>query len=348
MNELVSIVVPIYNAEKYLKQCIDSIICQKYQNLEVILVDDGSKDRSFDIIQMYKKRDARVKGMHLANSGSVKARKEGTRVATGKYITYIDADDWIAVDYIGHLVNAITQCDADIVISSFCEYRDEMFGSKHICKFDDGIYEKEEIRDRIWPSMICTGTKFSFGLAPAVWGKLFVREKMLKIILDVDENISIGDDFVCTYPYIIKCKRLVIANSICEYFYRMEDNSLSRSGDSDYISHMESLFLCINRKFSGVYEDCINDQILQYKMYMLLQDGIANCERLGKKAYKIFVLTQKYWVKVNQNNVFRDSIRQGIESEKILEDWQMNTLFLLQHKLFFITEMYIFLGRNRT
>ena len=102
MNSKVSIVVPIYNTEKYLKKCLDSIINQTYENLEIILVDDGSTDNSGKIIDDYAKKDSRIKAIHQKNAGQSTARNNGIKKATGKYISFIDGDDEIKPTFGGH------------------------------------------------------------------------------------------------------------------------------------------------------------------------------------------------------------------------------------------------------
>ena len=108
---LVSVVVPVYNVEPYLCRCVDSILDQTYQNLEIILVDDGSPDNCPAICDEYAEKDARVKVIHKVNGGVSDARNVGMKSATGKYLTFIDSDDWAGSTYIEHLFNAIKDCN---------------------------------------------------------------------------------------------------------------------------------------------------------------------------------------------------------------------------------------------
>lgn len=119
MEDLVSIVIPVYNVEKYLKKCIDSVINQSYKNIEIILVDDGSKDLSGQLCDEYASRDKRIKVIHKENGGLSDARNAGIDIANGKYITFIDSDDYVSLDYVEYLYRLLIDNNADI---SVCMY----------------------------------------------------------------------------------------------------------------------------------------------------------------------------------------------------------------------------------
>ena len=116
---LISIIVPVYKVEKYLKRCVDSILTQTYQNMEVILVDDGSPDNCGAICDRYKETDNRVVVIHKKNGGLSDARNAAIPLAKGEYISFIDSDDWVSSYYVEHLYEAVAKCDADIGISWF-------------------------------------------------------------------------------------------------------------------------------------------------------------------------------------------------------------------------------------
>ena len=115
MHELISIVIPVYNVEKYLKQCLDSIINQTYTNLEIILVDDGSTDNSGTICDYYSKIDKRIRVIHKKNEGQSIARNIGIKVSNGKYIGFLDSDDWVEQDMYRFLIENIEKYNADII-----------------------------------------------------------------------------------------------------------------------------------------------------------------------------------------------------------------------------------------
>ena len=108
-NELISIVIPIYKVEQYLRRCIDSVICQTYKNIEIILIDDGSPDNCGKLCDEIKKKDNRIKVIHKSNGGLSDARNCGINIATGKYITFIDSDDYVTEDYIEYMYRLLSQ-----------------------------------------------------------------------------------------------------------------------------------------------------------------------------------------------------------------------------------------------
>ena len=125
--ERISVIVPIYNTEKYLARCIESILCQTYTNLEIILVDDGSTDKSGDICDFYARKDNRVKVVHKENGGAAAARNFALNMVTGQYIGFVDSDDTVEKDFFELLYDLICQYDADI---SMVAYREIEMGEK--------------------------------------------------------------------------------------------------------------------------------------------------------------------------------------------------------------------------
>ena len=129
---LVSVIVPVYNVSKYLKQCLDSITAQSYKNLEIILVDDGSTDGSNRICDEYADNDARIKVIHKENGGQASARNEAAKIAQGEYIIYIDSDDYINKMHIQNLIQVALEYDADLVQCAMIEFWDSLNETKII------------------------------------------------------------------------------------------------------------------------------------------------------------------------------------------------------------------------
>lgn len=121
----VSVVVPIYNVEKYLKQCVDSLLNQTLKDIEIILVDDGAKDGSGKIVDEYKNKFTNVKVIHQANGGLGPARNTGIENATGEYIAFVDGDDWVQSNMYEKLYATAQKSNSDIVVSGHCDYKNE-------------------------------------------------------------------------------------------------------------------------------------------------------------------------------------------------------------------------------
>lgn len=224
MNKpLISIVVPIYQIDRYIGICIESLINQTYENMEIILVDDGSPDRCPEICDLYASKDARIKVIHKENGGLVSARKAGLLSATGKYVGYVDGDDWVGAGFVESLYTAVSTANADIAAGGFS--RDLFSRTAHFTdKMPCGVYEGARLDD-LRCKMISLGDFFRIGVSTYVWNKLFRRELLLQVQLPVDNAISIGEDAAVTYPAIMQAKRLVITDT-CAYHYRQREDSM--------------------------------------------------------------------------------------------------------------------------
>lgn len=222
MNQpLISVIVPIYGIERYLGICIESIIKQTYKNLEIILVDDGSKDRCPEICDLYAKKDSRIKVIHKENGGLVSARKAGIQIANGEYATYVDGDDWIEPSYYDWLVREL--CDSDVVIAG--QSRTLFAKTSHITNtIPNGIYEGESLQN-LYKEMISFGDFYKPGITTYVWNKLFKTDLLSKFQMRVPDDISIGEDAAVVYPLLMECKKVVITDN-CDYHYRQREDSM--------------------------------------------------------------------------------------------------------------------------
>ena len=130
MSKLVSIVVPVYNVEKYLERCVDSLINQTYKNIEIILVDDGATDNSGELCDKLLFKDSRIKVFHKLNGGLSDARNYGINQATGEYLLFVDSDDWVENEIVEKLYNSIEQNSADISVCGFNDLVDDTITNK--------------------------------------------------------------------------------------------------------------------------------------------------------------------------------------------------------------------------
>lgn len=226
-NPLISVIVPIYMIERYVGLCVESILSQTYRNLEIILVDDGGKDRCPDICELYKSKDRRIKVIHKPNGGLVSARKAGLHESNGDYISYVDGDDWIAQGFIDELVTVALTSDADMVCAGFTR---DLFN--HSVSFINtllsGIYEGEKLRE-LWKSMVSTYPYYRPGISTYVWNKLFKREVLLDVQFPVDNRISIGEDGAVTYPALLLCSRVAVIDNVDYHYRQREDSMLKQS-----------------------------------------------------------------------------------------------------------------------
>ena len=225
-QSLISVVVPIYMIDRYLGICVESLLNQTYRNLEIILVDDGSKDRCSEICDLYASKDSRIRVIHKENGGLVSARKAGILAATGRYIGFVDGDDWVGPGFYQSLYNAIIQNDCDVAIAGFS--RDLFDQTKSIYNtVTSGYYEGEALKD-VFKKMISYGEFYRHGISTYHWNKLFKREVILKHQLEISNDVSIGEDAVVVYATLLDCKRICITDN-CAYHYRQREDSMLKS-----------------------------------------------------------------------------------------------------------------------
>lgn len=229
--DLISVIVPIYKIDKYIGLCIESLINQTYKNLEIILVDDGSPDRCPEICDLYARKDNRIKVIHKENGGLVSARKAGITVATGRYVGYVDGDDWVGEGFYESLHNHITAHDADIACAGF---QRDLFSKT--AGFTDnlqpGLYEGERLEE-LKKRMLSDGDFFRVGVSTYVWNKLFKRELLLETQLNVDNAISIGEDGAVTYPALMKANKVVLTANTAYHYRQREDSMLKLTTSFD-------------------------------------------------------------------------------------------------------------------
>ena len=234
---LISVIVPIYMIDRYVGICIESIINQTYQNLEIILVDDGGKDRCPEICDLYKRKDERIKVIHKPNGGLVSARKAGLQQSNGAYISYVDGDDWIGPGFIEGLYTAAETSDADMVCAGFT--RDLFTKSEHFTNaILSGIYEGERLK-WLWQNMVSFGSYYRPGISTYVWNKLFKRKVLLTPQSTVDNRISIGEDGAVTYPALLNCSRVAVVENVAYHYRQREDSMLKQS--AGYSSEAQKL-----------------------------------------------------------------------------------------------------------
>lgn len=226
-SPLISVIVPIYMIDRYLGICIESILNQTYQNLEIILVDDGGKDRCSEICDLYAQKDSRIKVIHKTNGGLVSARKAGLQQSNGDYISYVDGDDWIGPGFIESLYTMAATTNADIICAG--QTRDLFSKSENFLNaLPSGIYENQKLK-KLWKSMISFGPFYQPGITTYVWNKLFKREILVEPQNQVDSRISIGEDAAVTYPALLKCNRVAVIDNVAYHYRQREDSMLKQN-----------------------------------------------------------------------------------------------------------------------
>lgn len=237
----VSVIIPVYNVEKYLRQCIDSVIQQNYKNLEIILVDDGSTDKSCNICDEYEAQDDRIKVMHKSNGGLMSAWKAGFLASTGKYIGFVDSDDWIDQNMYEQLIKNAISHEADIVVCQLIREIDGKAAVREKLRLQPGLYNLDKIRNDIIPGIINDGTYLGRKLSPSRVTKLFKREIIKNNLQFCDESISLGEDLVTCFSSVCDAKKVVVLSDFFPYHYRINNQSITGRYDPNRIYEVEKL-----------------------------------------------------------------------------------------------------------
>lgn len=233
--EKVSVIVPVYNDEKYLKQCLDSVLNQTYRNLEIILVDDGSTDNTPQICEQYREKDKRIRLLHKVNGGVGSSRNAGLSMATGDYLLFIDDDDWIDKDYIENLYDLLKRKKADIAICNYANFyeRNALFT---FAVQKNNYYEKVfSVKD--WFRLEYNSKNNWSVLFAVPWCKLFKRSLFKHIAYPT--NVPVEDDLTTWKVYLL-AERIAYANKT-KYIHRLLNSSVSTRANRTAVFPLEAV-----------------------------------------------------------------------------------------------------------
>lgn len=300
-EDLISIIIPVYNAEKYLEKCIDSIIKQTYSSLEIILINDGSSDRSLQICNRYLKYDKRIMVINKKNEGVSIARNKGIEIAKGKWISFIDADDWIEPEMYENMISKSKNEELDVVICNCYINKGNNEEKNKFLSSQDRIYNKDDIII-FQQKFLCKGIKkykpYVWGIG-APWCKLY-SSKLLK-----DNNIRFvpgltrNEDGLFNL-YVFEYARKLLYIPQCLYHYRILSNSLSHGKQLNIIENTErnlNELMKFAKKFNkdeifinGVYSRIITST-QQYLQYLFFYD--INILEYNKRKKELLQLMRK-------------------------------------------------------
>ena len=275
MDKLISVIIPVFNAEKYLKKCLDSILNQDCENVELLLVDDGSTDNSGSICDFYAQRYSNVFAYHKKNNGSASARNYGLSLAQGDYISFVDADDYVNRNYYNILLNLALRYGADIVQCDYITVQgvDEESGEIQIT-IDDCSNRITEYKNIEVLRMFCN--KKTYIKEAVLWNKIYKKE--LFDGLKFPENKYVDDE-------LLMCQILYRATKIIDvdlklYYYFMSENSQMRSDFS--LKNIDQIEVIENQlKFF----DEINQRTLHNMLLYRYYSSISSCIYLIKRYF---------------------------------------------------------------
>lgn len=222
MDDKITVIVPVYNVENYLRKCLDSIITQTYKNIEIVVVNDGSTDASGEICKEFSEMDHRILYIEQENAGLSAARNTGLNNMSGNYVTFVDSDDWIEQDYVETLYKKIVEYQADIAVGNYYSFN-ESEGMFYFHILGDSYYEKVYDNVSIFENLYETQEMKSFALISA-WGKLYKARLFEQLRFDIGK---LGEDgYLNQKVYLLSEKVIYLNKSL--YAYRIRKGSLSR------------------------------------------------------------------------------------------------------------------------
>jgi len=262
MNDLVSIIIPVYNSEKYLKDCIASLQKQKYSNIEVLFINDGSIDNSRTICEDICKLDNRFKLYNNKNYGVSYSRNYGIERASGKYLCFVDSDDIISNDFIGTLVRQITNSDSDMAICSIQGFKNNIIKKgKNSGKINESSIFSPDLESILF-------SKYGGYLA----NKLYKKSIITRNRIWLDEEVSICEDLIFNLEYLKFCSKIAVIDNVM-YYYRIH-------ASSSYYNLSNRNWFSVLDAYGKILEYDFNDDTkksVYYNLYMIIYEAKYRC-----------------------------------------------------------------------
>ena len=287
-NVLVSVVVAIYNVADYLDKCIKSIVNQSYHNIQIILVDDGSSDNSFDICSMWEKIDNRIILIHQENKGVSAARNVGISKAKGEYISFVDGDDYLDKDAIEKMLLAIG--DNDILIADYYVDNKKTIKKESFLSIDSRVFfEYDEKIELIKNCFIRTNisNQHSITLIGVPWAKLYRLSLINNNRLCFDEKLKKMQDAIFNFDAFYFAKSIAYEKSLNVYHYVQNSSSITHAANNDYKKMIDSFMIAFKEKIDFYHIKEFND-VYNAKIFLLALSSIKFIYILEKTHYSLF------------------------------------------------------------
>ncbi len=337
-NELVSIIVPVYNVENYIEECVSSLRNQTYSNIEIILVDDESPDNCPDICEALSFSDNRIVVVHQHNKGLPGARNSGLKKAKGKWVLFVDADDWLAEDAVEKIMKSVDEM-ADVIVFNpryVQQYErvtqsDDLFDILKLSERD----RMNELQDVIDPMRSYKGV-IKLGKMPA-WSKMYSRDFLISNNISFFENVRVHEDI----PFAILvylCAKNIYYYDVELYYYRYNPDSITASYRPNYENEMKELlntiyYIMTTKGLFATYENEYLNRVMASVIYIVLK---KLCHKANNESY---IDRRKDFLKMSRDEVFRDAFEKAY-----VWDYRFSkriAAILVKNKMFFILDMIV-------
>lgn len=305
-KSLISIIIPVYNAEQYIAQCLESIISQTYKEIEILCINDGSSDNSIKILNEYKNKDSRIVVLDKENEGVSKTRNIGLKKAKGEYLMFVDADDWIDCDTCENAELAMQKNDCDVVLWSYIS-ESQSRQSKKMLFPNDITFEKKEVREKIHRRLIgiCDEELTHPELADSlctVWGKLYKKEIILENNISFVDLAQIGtyEDGIFNLEVFYYVNRAIYLNKTFYHYRRENENSITSKYREKLFSQWQNLFWLMEnyieeKDLSNTYNRALSNRISLSILGLGLNELACQCSSFEKiKKIRKILINKRY------------------------------------------------------
>lgn len=328
---LISVIVPVYNVEPYLRQCVDSLLAQTCQELEIILVDDGSKDKGGAICDEYAARYAHIQAVHKENAGLGMARNTGLDHASGDYVVFIDSDDYAEPDMVEILFNKMAENQVDVCKGGFRRF-EEQGDTRYTVQYEDAVYPGDRARTEFYPRLIGSRPDKKDSIPMCVWGAIYamgpIREHHIRF---PSERELISEDLVFNTEY------MQYANGVCTvsdvvYNYRVNANSLTQRYRPDRFEACKHLYRTMARRLTELEYD----EMTMLRLHRMFFIYIMMCISQEKKRVSGFRASRSAANirRICQDECVRTAIREYPVQQLGIKQWGF--LMLIRAKMAWI------------
>lgn len=292
---MVSVIVPVYNAELYLERCLDSLVNQTLVDIEIICVNDGSTDSTPDILERYQKRYQNIKVCSQCNKGQVASRKAGLNLASGMYIGFVDADDWVETNMYEELLQKAEEFNAELVTCGY--YLEGNYTTTHLDNIKEGLYESGSMQ-HLRNNTIYNYEKKETGIRGAVWCKLFERNVIINALQNISDDILIAEDKLCVIKSILECNSVYVIGKPL-YHWVINNNSISHSDDVTYLQKIDNVYRYLISLYD--HENFTDTMRNQCELYIVELLTLGINDRMGfKNQYMLRI--DPYWLHYIEKN----------------------------------------------
>lgn len=308
-NIKVSIIIPIYNAEKYIENCLESIINQSLREIEIIIINDGSTDKSKSIVEEYLEKDSRIKLINQKNLGASAARNIGIKESIGEYIGFVDIDDYIETDMYYKMYKTAISAKCDIVICGFVEERKENNTNYNNGLFNNQYLENDNIKKEYLNNIV---NDKALGYLP-IWNKIFKRELIIKNNIKIKEDLVFGEDRVFCRESILLSNKIGSVNEILYHYRKINCNGVTLGFSKEkidyYLEDRNEMLEFIKKNIKDISKInsylCIHYQKIFYKLIDFCLIIVKLKLPIKEKYYLVKnIINKKEMVQVIEMNIY--------------------------------------------